>query len=1189
MLSALNQPLASEIVDACQRGRRRVRTPAPDVILHIVHGKVAGAVLAGMLMAGTCACALNPALDVSQYAHTAWKVRDGFAKGSILSIAQTPDGYLWLGTAFGLYRFDGVRNVLWQPPLNQHLPSGTITKLVAAQDGVLWIGTRNGLASWKNGKLTQYAELVGLEIDALVEDNEGSIWVGTNGPSDGKLCEIRNGSVRCHPEMGGVGRGVFGLHRDGKGNLWVGLETGVWRWRPGPPEFYAVPGLLNGRMQGMADGEDGALLIATTGAVTRLADGKAEAVYRFPAAKPGFRRLVMLRDRDGGLWVCPAGRGIVHIYLGRTDVFSESDGLSGDDIYDLFEDREGDIWVATVNGLDRFHELPMVTYSKKQGLSDIPWGGMLAARNGTIWFGTLNGLNRLSHGQVTVYRQHRTARGQEVVGSGLPDEGVGSLFQDSRGRIWVSTLSGIGYLENDRFIPAGAPSGLVESLTEDTSGNTWIANRDVGLLRLSSHNELQQIPWATFGRKDPAVVLAPDPLHGGLWLGFSHGGVAWFRDGHVQSSFSAADSLGGGRVNQLRFDAEGALWIASEGGLSRLKNGRIVTLTSKSGLPCDAVQWTMEDDAQLVWIMMPCGLVRVARSELDVWASAADKTDRTIHATVFDSSDGLRLLAVVGDYTPRVAKSSDGKLWFSVPDGISVVDPRHLPFNKLLPPVHVEQVIADRKEYGENLSGDAPSNLRLPPLVRELEINYTALSLAVPEKVRFRYRLDGVDNDWQDAGTRRDAFYTRLGPGEYHFRVIACNIDGVWNEEGAHLDFDIAPAWYQTIWFRLLCVAAFLAFLWGLHRLRMQQLRLEERKLREAIETIPAMALILGPDGAVQFRNRRWVEYTGLSQLGNAEGFEKTAIYPEDLDRIVRRWGARLASGEPYEDEMRVRSSDGQYRWFLARAVPLRDKRGKVVKWYGAAIDIQDRKRAEQLQAELAHTNRVSTMGEMVASISHELAQPIQITTAHAKASLRWLQRDPPEVSEARNGTEKIIEAGALASEIIGRLRSLYKKSHPKRELVAINEVISEMAGMMRGEARGHGVSIRTDLKDDLPMTVADRVQLQQVLMNLMLNGIEAMKATGGVLTVKSQLREDRQVEISVKDTGPGLPLGKADQIFDAFFTTKSQGSGMGLAICKSIVESQGGRIWANGDGGRGATFHFTLPAAPAETKPPAA
>jgi PAS domain S-box-containing protein len=366
-----------------------------------------------------------------------------------------------------------------------------------------------------------------------------------------------------------------------------------------------------------------------------------------------------------------------------------------------------------------------------------------------------------------------------------------------------------------------------------------------------------------------------------------------------------------------------------------------------------------------------------------------------------------------------------------------------------------------------------------------------------------------------------------------------------------------------------------------------QQFRREESKLRESIETIPAMIWIAGPDGTVQFRNRRAVEYTGLSQLGEGEKAAQISVHPEDRDRIARRLDASYASGEPFEEEMRIRRTDGEYRWFLSRVVPLRDKRGKIVKWYGVATDIQDRKRAEELQAELAHTNRVSTMGELAASISHELAQPLTVTTANAKASLRWLQRDPPDLTEVRRGTERIVEAGTLASEIINRLRSLYKKSSPKRELVAINEVIGEMAKMLRTEARRHGVSVRTDLKDDLPIIVADRVQIQQVLMNLMLNGIEAMKDTGGVLTVKSQLGENGQIEISVNDTGPGLPQDKADQIFDAFFTTKQQGSGMGLAISKSIVESHGGRIWANGNGGRGATFHFTLPAAPAKTSPP--
>ena len=416
--------------------------------------------------------------------------------------------------------------------------------------------------------------------------------------------------------------------------------------------------------------------------------------------------------------------------------------------------------------------------------------------------------------------------------------------------------------------------------------------------------------------------------------------------------------------------------------------------------------------------------------------------------------------------------------------------------------------------------------------------------------------------------------------------MTVCNSHGVWNQTGASLDFVVLPAYYQTIWFRLLSMAALLAFLWGMYQLRVQQLRREERNFRDAFETIPALAWIGGPDDVIQFLNRRWVEYTGLSRVENPKEIRKVAIHPDDLDRIERRLAVSIASGEPAEEELRFRRTDGEYRWFLSRLVPLRDKRGKVVRWYGAATDIQDRKTAEQLQADLTHASRVSTMGELVASIAHELAQPITATANNAKASLRWLQHDPPELTRVRQGTESIIEACTLASEIINRLRSLYKKAPPKRELVAINEVVGEMARMLGSEARGHGVSIATDLKDDLPMTVADRVQLQQVLMNLMLNGIEAMKDAGGVVTVKSQLGEGGQIEISVSDTGPGLPLGNADRIFDAFFTTKPEGSGMGLAISMSIVESHGGRIWANRNGGPGVTFHFTLPAAPAGTNP---
>jgi ligand-binding sensor domain-containing protein len=304
----------------------------------------------GMLLLCPCAFALDPALDVSQYAHTSWKIREGFSKGLIESIAQTADGYIWLGTEFGLLRFDGVRNVPWQPPAEQHLPSSHVMSLLAARDGTLWIGTLKGLASWKGGKLTQYPELAGLAVGLLLEDREGTVWSGALGAPSGRLCAIQKSSVHCSGEDGGLGMGVFSLREDSKSNLWAGVGDGLWRWKPGTPKFYPLPGEPNG-IQGLAEGDDGALLIATRSGIRRLVDGRIEAAHPLPDAARQSAPLKLLRDRDGGLWIGTAYRGLIHVHQGRTDLFSQSVGLSGDDAWALFEDHEGNIWVTTNNGL----------------------------------------------------------------------------------------------------------------------------------------------------------------------------------------------------------------------------------------------------------------------------------------------------------------------------------------------------------------------------------------------------------------------------------------------------------------------------------------------------------------------------------------------------------------------------------------------------------------------------------------------------------------------------------------------------------------------------------------------------------------------------------------------------------------------------------------------------------------------
>lgn len=765
------------------------------------------------------AFALNPALDISQYAHTSWQMRDGFPKSQISSIAQTPDGYLWLGTEFGLIRFDGVRNVLWSPPANQKLPSNFIFSLLVARDGALWIGTEKGLASWKGGKLTQYPELAGRYVFKVLEDHEGSVWATGLAVTGGRLCAIRNDKIQCFGDDGSLGRGAFNLYEDSKGNLWAGVKDGLWRWKPGPPKFYPLAGEPDG-IQCFGEDNDGTLLVGWNGGIHRFTDGKT-VPYQIPGRTGQIRARRLLRDRDGGLWIGTLNQGLVHVHQGRTDVFGLSDGLSGESGNILFEDREGNIWVGTGNGLDRFRDFAVSTFSANQGLSSSRIQSVLADKAGGIWLATRNDLNRWNNGQVSILN----------VSSSEPNGfKPNSLFQDDTGRVWVSTPFGFGYLDNDRYVAVSTAPGAVVAIAQDDAGRLWISNEHAGLFQVLRGSVVEQIPWSRFGRNDHVSALAAVP--GGLWVGFFLGGIAYYSEGQIRASYAVANGLTEGRISDLHVDKDGALWVATEGGLSRIKNGRVAAL---NGLPCNVIHWVREDNAGSFWLYTACGLVSIPRAELDNWTAAVDRgidSKPSINVTVFDNSDGVRPLASGNHFYPQVAKSTDGKLWFSSGDGgISFIDPSRLTFNNVPPPVHIEQFIADRKVY----DAISDASLRLPPLIRDLQIDFTALSLVAPEKIRFRYKLEGRDNDWQEVTDRRQAFYNDLPPGNYRFRVIASNNNGVWNETGTYVDFNIAPAYYQTAWFRIGILILCLLALAAIYQIRLEQVarqvrvRMEER------------------------------------------------------------------------------------------------------------------------------------------------------------------------------------------------------------------------------------------------------------------------------------------------------------------------------------------------------------------------
>jgi PAS domain S-box-containing protein len=355
-------------------------------------------------------------------------------------------------------------------------------------------------------------------------------------------------------------------------------------------------------------------------------------------------------------------------------------------------------------------------------------------------------------------------------------------------------------------------------------------------------------------------------------------------------------------------------------------------------------------------------------------------------------------------------------------------------------------------------------------------------------------------------------------------------------------------------------------------------------QLRLAIDTIPGLVWSALPDGSAEFLNQRWLEYTGLSLKEGLDWGGKVAVHPEDLARFMDEWKIALAEGKPLESEARLRRADGEYRWLLIRAVPLHGETGKVVKWYGASADIEDRKRAEETlrkaQSELAHVTRVTTMGELAASIAHEVNQPLSAIVNNGSACMRWLNGVAPNLDEAREATRRIIRDGNRAGEIIARIRALLRKTGAEKARLDINQTIREVSTLMRNEAAGKGVALRLELAAGLPPVLGDRVQLQQVILNLIMNGIEAMASSPArprELLIRSRQHESDKALVAVQDSGVGLDGQQLEKLFDAFYTTKPQGLGMGLAISRSIVEDHGGQLWATPNDGPGATFQFTL------------
>lgn len=764
------------------------------------------------IFSGSPVFAVDPAGHLSQYGHSIWRVRDGYFGGAPQAITQTADGYIWVGTEAGLFKFDGVTFVRFGAQSGEALTSSAILSLLGARDGSLWIGTDAGLAHLVDNRLTLYLENEGWLVAEIFEDREGRIWFRRNRSGDRthSLCQVADPGVHCYGSEDGVEvLGTGPIAQDPSGDLWLGSGTGFVRWRPGASTVYRPKVLESNDMSngvvGLVPASDGSLWVGMAGlgrgaGLQHLVDGKLKPFLAPDLNGETLAVTALLNDRQNSLWVGTETQGLYKIRGVETDHIDSTEGLSSDWVKSIFVDREGNVWAATSQGIDMFRDFRVKTISHREGLNKGAVESLAASRDGSLWVGAGGRLQVLRSGRASFFGP----------GEKLPRDVVTSLFLDDADRLWAGIINRLFVYDRGSFREVtkqdGGALGMAMGIAEDSDHNIWVESAGPpGTLFLIQDLKVRQ------GFPAPAMPLARKIVadtKSGIWLGLTTGDLARYQNGQLKT-FTFGEHTNT-RVRAISA-YDGSILGATAFGVVGWKNGEQQTLTVQNGLPCNTVNTLISDDAGDLWLNAECGLIEIPKQQMQLWWG---HPERQLTLKVFDVIDGFE-----PGWAPfnSSAKTPDGRLWFANDSVVQVIDPAHIPENKLPPPVDISALIADRKAYVLD------SAIILPPQTRRLEIHYTALSFTAPQKVRFRYRLEGHDSDWQEPGTRRQAFYNDLAPGKYRFRVRACNNDGVWNETGAVLEFSILPAYYQTAWFRALCVAAFLLLLWIAYRMRVRQ------------------------------------------------------------------------------------------------------------------------------------------------------------------------------------------------------------------------------------------------------------------------------------------------------------------------------------------------------------------------------
>lgn len=735
-----------------------------------------------------------------EYTLTSWTDEDGLFGGWIVGIAQDERGYLWVGTVSGLLRFDGLRFERFQPREGDQLPQRSVSSVLASRDGSVWVGFSGsgGVCQIRDGRVVDYGVEDGLghgRVTALVEDADGVMLAAT---ADG-LFRFLEGRWQQITDAQGLPAGpVHSLFLDSAGAVWAATTSAVY-----------LRGRLDDRFRSVTDTPYRSLSLseAPAGTIWTTDPAVGFGVLEGPQppgawrSRPGGRGYRLLHDRRGNLWVATLGQGLWFVSNGAQtpQVVGIHNGLSNDTVRTLFEDRNGDLWVGTTVGLHRFARRRVTPVTDLGVVSSVE-----ADPEGGVWVGTSSGLVRISG----------AGRQRYGVIDGLPDPQVRALHVDRSGTLWVATEGGLatvsnGLLSAQPLQDGNWPTGVM-AIAMATTGELWICTQDHGLFRWID-GRLTPVELSADARPTDSVFT---DRQGQLWLVLQGGGIALTDRAGTLRILRQGDRFHRSELAVYE-DNAGAVWFGAGGRLTRFKNGALTAITPANGLPQDTIRAIVSDGQDHLWIGTSGGILRLAAAEFDrVLADSSSRLD----FRAYNSSDGLAGAPVRSGY-PNAVRTADGRLWFVTGNGLTIVDSQQLSSTRPAPAVRIERVSASGRTF------EPAGAFTLPPRTGIIQIEYTALEFFSPRQVQFRYRLEGFDDAWTDAGSRRLVSFTNLPPRRYRFQVIARSSEGVWNDHGAVLDFAIEPTFYQTRSFYALCVAVALGLVIGGWRLRLRQVR----------------------------------------------------------------------------------------------------------------------------------------------------------------------------------------------------------------------------------------------------------------------------------------------------------------------------------------------------------------------------